>query len=128
MRKILLIEDDPTLLKILQARLAQEGETEITIAIEPEEGFRKAESDEPNLIILDVFFPQSSGLEILKRLKENDKTRAIPVIVFSVAGREDIVAEALALGAARYIIKGMVPIEELVNIINDVSNVRAPGT
>lgn len=114
-KKILAIEDDPVMLKILQSFLPPDFE--LLVAIDPEEGLGKAESGHPDLILLDMVLPRISGKEVLKTLKAGEKTRSIPVLVFSVMGREDTIKETLELGAADYIVKGMVSLPDLAERI-----------
>lgn len=120
MKKILIIEDDPTLVKILQLRLAREG-IEILVEVNPEEGFRRIKGERPDLVILDLYFPHGTpGLRLLQKIKTIQATRDIPVLVFSVAGRAETIKEALELGASDYVIKGTISIDELVDKVKKV--------
>jgi len=114
MKKILLIEDDPLMLKILQSRLSDEQEAEFLTAIHPEEGLQKAQSELPDVILLDLVFPETAGLELMQTLKKNQKTKSIPVIVLTILGRDDIIEKAMRYGAADAIIKGDISLEELI--------------
>ena len=112
-KKILVIENDPTILKILQSRFAEEKEMELSAATHAEEGLRKAE-EIPNVILLDIGLPNNSGTELVKTLKKNKTTKAIPLIIFSTLGKEDIIKEAEKLGADDYIIKGTISLKEVI--------------
>ena len=118
-RKILIIEDDPTMLKILQSRLLEEG-VEVLIAVDPDEGIRKAKEEAPDLVVLDVITQGKSGVEVLEELKSKDKTKNIPVIVFTITEEEKIRKKMFELGATDFIIKGVVPLEEVVKRLMDI--------
>lgn len=116
MKKILIIEDDRMMTRILQNNLAND-EIEFLLASEANEGIQKAEANNPDLVILDVALAGQSGLDILKKLKKTPLTASIPVVIFTGVDEEDIIAEAKALGAANYIIKGAVPLEQILKCI-----------
>ena len=105
MKKILIIEDDPTMLKILQSRLLEEN-VEVLIAVDPDEGIRKAEEEGPDLTVLDVIMQGKSGMEVLEELRSKNKTKNIPVVVFTIIDQEEVRKKMLELGATDFIIKG----------------------
>lgn len=100
--KILVIEDEPTLARLLTYNLQQEGyETEV--ADHGEEGLRLAQEKENDLIILDLMLPGLSGFEILERLrKQNNRT---PVIILTARHAEEEIVQGLKLGADDYMTK-----------------------
>ncbi len=116
MKKILIIEDDRMMSRILQNHLAG-NEIKFLLASEANEGIQKAEADNPDLIILDVALAGQSGIDILKKIKKMPLTASIPVIIFTAMDENDIIAEAKALGAADYIIKGAIPLEQILKRI-----------
>lgn len=79
---ILVIDDDPQILRLLESILGAEGFGVIK-APNGEEGYKSAVEIQPDLIILDLLMPDINGFEILKRLKGHQVTRGIPVIVFT---------------------------------------------
>lgn len=115
MKKILIIEDDPTTLKILQSRLLDGAE--VSISVDPEEGVRRAEEEQPDLLVLDVIMQGKSGEEVLEELKKNEKTKDIPVIVFTNFDDEEMEQKMRKLGVVDYIVKGMIPLDEVVERI-----------
>lgn len=116
MRKILIIEDDPTMLKILQSRLLRER-VQPLIAIDADEGLAKLESELPDMLILDLMLQGRDGIEILRQVKSNPKTKDIPVVVFSLIDEKQTVTEARDLGAADYIVKGATSLSEVISRI-----------
>jgi len=115
---LLLVEDDPkdleaTLGTFRQARVTNE----IHVARDGEEALdflfckgkyaaRKGEAP-PQLLLLDLDLPKVHGLEVLRRVKADRITQAIPVVVLSVSGKDQHVREALRLGAATHLVKPM---------------------
>lgn len=121
--KILLIDDDEALTTIFTAALTKEG-YQIIVTNTGQEGLDKAETESPNLILLDQIMPDYSGNEVLKKLKANEKTKDIPVVILSNFSQEDLVKEALNQGAADYIFKFQVEPKDVVQKINNVLSIK----
>ncbi|MFC1629927.1 PleD family two-component system response regulator [Patescibacteria group bacterium] len=113
MKKILFIEDESALQKTLGTTLQQEG-YEVKPALDGETGLKLAESEKPDLILLDLVLPRMHGFEVLKKLKENPETKAIPVLILT--NLEDVkeVEKAIELGATTYLVKENYSLEEVV--------------
>ncbi len=114
MKKILFIEDESVLQKTFGDALASEG-YEIVAAIDGEVGLRLAQSEKPDLILLDLILPRLHGLEVLKKLKEEEATSHIPVIILT--NLEDVknIETALELGATTYLVKANYSLGEIVD-------------
>lgn len=112
-RRVLLAEDDRFLRKAAEAMLTREGFAVLT-ASDGEEALAVARGQRPDLILLDLIMPKRHGFEVLKGLKEDPATAAIPVIVLSNLGQEGDVERAMAAGAAAYFIKANVSLRGLV--------------
>jgi DNA-binding response OmpR family regulator len=84
-KKILLVDDEKSILKLLTTRLSYAG-YEIVTAGDGLEAIEKAKSEAPDLIILDVMMPKMDGFTVNKKLKENDQTKDIPVIISTAKG------------------------------------------
>jgi CheY-like chemotaxis protein len=100
-RLILVVEDDQAFARVL-FDLAHELDFQCLVAHTAEEGLALATRIRPNAVVLDVGLPDHSGLTILDRLKQDPRTRHIPVHVVSAG---DFAQRALALGAAEYLLK-----------------------
>jgi two-component system cell cycle response regulator len=115
MKKILVIDDLPENIFILQDRLVQEG-YEVFTAYGGNDGMEKAYSILPDLILLDVMMPDMSGLDVCKTLVKDEKTRHIPIILVTAkAGAEDT-KEGLEAGAFDYIKKPFNRIELIARV------------
>jgi len=108
--KILVADDDPVMLRIIELRLKKDGH-QVTIAVDGREAMEHIDKNGHfDLIITDMMMPFSSGLEIVGRAKSNAEKKT-PVIVLSAMGQENIVLEAFNLGADDYITKPFSPNE-----------------
>jgi DNA-binding response OmpR family regulator len=82
MHKILVVDDDQSILDAMEITLNLEG-YDVESTTKGEETFSKIESFKPDLIFMDVCLSGMDGREICKKIKEQDETRHIPVIIFS---------------------------------------------
>ncbi|MFV5692637.1 response regulator transcription factor [Flavobacterium sp. LT1R49] len=113
-KKILVIEDDILMVKILEFILRKEG-YELTIAKDGIEGIEKLNSVNPDMVITDIILPFKSGLEVISCIKEN--FIHIPVIVVSSMGEEEgTVLEAFNLGADDFVSKPFNPNELKIRV------------
>ena len=80
--KILIVEDEPFLLELYDAKLTQEGFDAVK-AGDGQAGLSLARLEMPDLILLDILMPKVDGYEMLKKLKADGKTKKIPVVIFS---------------------------------------------
>lgn len=117
MKKILAIEDNALVVRILQQHMKN---VDFSIAIHPAESVTKATEEKPDLILLDLMLPERGGMEILHDLKQNRATKDIPVIILSALGNDEEIAMAKREGAVDYIVKGMESIDVVVAKISNV--------
>ena len=110
--RILVIEDDRILRKACETSLAKRGFVVLTTS-NGIEGIRQAEELMPDLILLDMRMPKLTGAETLAALKQNEKTRLIPVVILSNSSSEAGIQKAETLGAAGYLVKASLSLREL---------------
>lgn len=110
-KRILVIDDEVDIRLLLEGRLKSLG-YEAILASSGEEGLRLAQSQRPDLILLDVMMPKMKGREVCAHLKADPATAAIPVIFLSALGLADHIQAGMNLGAEDYIVKPFNP-EEL---------------
>jgi DNA-binding response OmpR family regulator len=115
---VLLVEDDPSVLEMYRLKLELDG-YRVNTALDGEDGLRKAGDLAPDIIFLDIRLPKMDGLEVLRKLRAQDKTRNIPVIILSNYDEEDLVARGLRLGAHEYLIKARTTPSSLSEGIED---------
>lgn len=115
-KKLLLVEDDITLRDLYAARFGMEDYT-LEVATDGEMGLAKALEMLPDTILLDLRIPKLTGFEVLRRLKENPKTKNIPVIVLTALSGDEDRRKCLELGAAAFLTKAeTMPKEVLANV------------
>jgi DNA-binding response OmpR family regulator len=103
--RILIIDDDPMVCRLLQEHLTNEG-YEVDMANQAEEGFERVLNKPPDLILLDVNMPDATGFQICGRLKQCPETHAIPIIMMTGAARFPNQQEiGRWMGASEYILK-----------------------
>jgi len=112
--KILMMEDNIFLRKLYREKLTRAG-FEFIEATNGVEGMNKVISEDPDLVILDLILPRKNGFDVLSEMKNNPKTKNIPVIILSNLGQELDIKEGLALGAREYLVKTEVRLSEVVN-------------
>ena len=123
--RILLIDDEPELLRALTVRLTAAGFTCVA-ASNGKEAFEKLAEQRPDLIILDLLMPEMSGYEVCRRLKEDERTSSIPVIVLTAVPGRTVKQTAQWLGVSSVLHK---PFDsaELVSTVRDLLKLPLAG-
>lgn len=114
---ILIVEDDEFLRSLTAKRLEKEGYV-IAVAVDGESALTVASQTKPALILLDLLLPGLDGFEVLKRIRENEALKTVPVIVFSNLGRQEDIEKAQTLGADDFLIKANFTLDDLCGKIN----------
>ncbi len=116
MKTILFIEDESALQKTFDNILRREG-YEVISALDGEIGLRLAKTKNPDLILLDLILPKLNGFDVLKKLKEDEKTKEIPVIVLTNLEEISNIQKALELGSTTYLVKANYSLKEVIEKI-----------
>jgi two-component system KDP operon response regulator KdpE len=122
--KILLVDDDPDLLRALRLRL-RANNYEVTTASDGYAAIAAAQKERPSLIILDLGLPVGDGFVVLDRLQNSDALAGIPVIVLSARDPQNNEEKALKAGAAAFFQKPA-DNDELLNVIRVSLGPAAP--
>ncbi len=109
-KRILICDDDPAILRVLQVNLEVEG-YETLLAHHGEEALQIANAEKPDLIILDIMMPRLDGYETVERLKAADETKKIPVIFLSAKAQQSDIERGKAYGVEDYITKPFDPMD-----------------
>ena len=117
-KKILIVDDEEMILEPLSEKFNDEG-FEVATAADGEEGLAKALEIIPDLILLDVVMPKMNGLEMLAKLRKEEKGKNIQVIVFTNVNETEKIEEAVADGASEYLVKVDWSLEDLVKKVKN---------
>lgn len=115
MKSVLIADDDPLLVQLLEYKLSNRGFRAISVG-DGDAALAMAQKEMPDLIVLDGMMPGLDGFEVLRRLKESPETEGIPVVMLTGRKQEKDVVNGLSLGAEDYLIKPFSP-EELITRI-----------
>ena len=112
-KKILIIEDDTSLLKVLRERLGQEG---FTVETESNglDGLVAALEKKPDMILLDVMIPELDGLRLLKKLRDTAHGQTVKVLLLTALSDTNTMDELIKLGANDYMVKGNWTLQDIV--------------
>ena len=116
-KKILWVEDDAFLIKILAKKFETVGYT-VLRAANGDEVFKTLETARPDIIILDIMLPGINGFEILQKIKMNDKLRSIPVLILSNLNKPEDIEKARVLGVQKFLVKAAVSLNEIVREVD----------
>jgi len=103
-KKILLVDDSRTSL-FMEQMVLKKGPYELITASDGREGVSKAESERPDLILMDVIMPRMTGFEAVRELRARESTRDIPVIMVTTRGEGDNVETGFESGCSDYLTK-----------------------
>jgi DNA-binding response OmpR family regulator len=109
-RLVLVADDDEDIRSLVRYRLVANG-FEVVTAVNGEEALRLAAERSPDLAILDVMMPRLDGFEVTRRLRADEATRTIPVILLTSRAQEADVTQGFAAGADDYLRKPFSPQE-----------------
>lgn len=113
--KILIVEDEPDIRKLVHYNLAQER-YKVLEAVDGEQALKVIQRDKPNLVILDLMLPGLSGLEVCRLLRERPETARLPILMLTAkAGEADRVV-GLEMGADDYLVKPFSPRELVARV------------
>ena len=119
MSKILIIEDDPLIQRLYGREFTLKG-FEVHVAANGQLGVELSKTLLPDCILLDIMMPQKNGFEVLDELKTQDRTKYIPIIVFTNLMSEHDAETALKKGAAKFIVKDEHEPAEVVAMVHEL--------
>ncbi len=111
---VLVVDDEPTIAEVV-ARYLERAGYRARIASDGEEALEAASSQRPDLVVLDLMLPRIDGLEVMRRLREQDPER-IAVILLTAKGEESDRVIGLRLGADDYVVKPFSPAELVARV------------
>ena len=125
MAKVLVVEDDRFLISAYRAKLTKSG-FEVQMASDGEEALVLLRDFLPDVILLDLVMPRKDGFATLAEIKQQSNLKNIPVIVASNLGQKEDIDKAMGLGAADFIIKSDLSMDDLVaKLEHMIANAKA---
>ena len=121
---VLVVDDIPDILKLLDATLKFKGYRVIT-ARDGQEALEAIQEEKPALVIADILMPKMDGFEVLEKIKGNPKTKDIPVILLTNLNQQEDVERGMELGANDFLIKAHFMPSEVVGKIKKLLNLQA---
>lgn len=118
--KILIVEEDEILFKVLSDRLNDAG-FDASGAVDGEEGLSAALSQHPDLILLDLKLPKMDGMTLLKKLREDPWGKGVPVVILTNLNPDDAMLKAIVENRpAYYLVKAEWKIEDVINKVKEI--------
>ncbi|HQJ75775.1 MAG TPA: response regulator [Bacteroidota bacterium] len=108
--KILVVDDDPQIRRLIKVTLQSKFNFEILEAENGLAALQKIEIEKPFLVMLDIMMPELNGIELIEKLKANEETKDVPIIICSAVNDRSKVIELFNKGVADYIVKPINPI------------------
>ena len=106
--RILVVDDEEDILELVRYNLTREG-YQVSGAVSGEAALKKAQSENFDMIVLDLMLPGIDGLEVAKQLKNRAATKSVPIIMLTAKGEEADIVTGLEIGADDYVTKPFSP-------------------
>lgn len=118
MAKVLAVDDDPVIQRLLQVNLEMEG-YEVALASDGEEALDKVRSFRPDLVLLDVMMPKKDGWQVCQEIKADPEIEDTPVVFLSARAQDSDIQKGADLGVEAYVTKPFDPID-LVELVAEL--------
>lgn len=128
MNRVLIIEDDPDIALSLRYSLENEGDFNVVVVHDGDLGLREARRTHPDLVLLDLALPGMDGTEVCRKLRQDESTVAMPVIMLTARVEEADKLRGLEIGADDYITKPFSVKEVVARVRALLRRSRAPTT
>ena len=125
MRKILVVDDERHIVRLIQVNLERQGYQVVT-AHDGKEALEKVASEKPDLVVLDVMMPYMDGFEVLRTLRRNPETAELPVIMLTAKAQDQDVFRGWPEGVDMYLTKPFNP-QELLTFVKRIFRSREMG-
>ncbi len=114
--KILVVDDEPTIVRLMEFILARQGH-EMIVAVNGEEALQKIKTHQPDLVLLDIMMPRIDGYEVAQRLRADPQTAELPIIMLSAKAQDEDIRRGVEVGVDEYITKPFTP-DHLVQVVS----------
>lgn len=114
--KILVVDDEPTIVRLMEFILARQGH-EMIVAVNGEEALEKIKTHQPDLVLLDIMMPRIDGYEVAQKLRADPQTAGLPIIMLSAKAQDEDIRRGVEVGVDEYITKPFTP-DHLVQVVS----------
>jgi two-component system alkaline phosphatase synthesis response regulator PhoP len=115
--KILVVDDEPTIVRLMEFILARQGH-DMIVAVNGEEALEKIRAQQPDLVLLDIMMPRIDGYEVAQRLRADPATATLPIIMLSAKAQEEDIRRGIEVGVDEYVTKPFSP-DQLVQVVSE---------
>jgi CheY-like chemotaxis protein len=126
MKRVLLVDDDPVVLRMYQDGLSQHG-VEVETAAEGLAAINSLRAGKPDVVVLDLMMPKLTGVDVLKFIRTEANLKDLPVVVLSNSYMNQLATEAAALGVQKVLLKARCSLVVLLGAIHEVLEGRSSG-
>lgn len=121
---VLLVDDDPLINRMYQIKLEHDG-FRVNVVTNGAEALASVLKDRPDLVLLDILMPEMNGVETLKAVKSDPRTKDIPVVILSNLGDSQAdIQNAKKLGALDYFVKSKISLKELSSQVKKILEIN----
>lgn len=118
MRNIVIIEDNAVVARLYENKLRAAG-NKVSVAMDGEEGLKLIQDAKPDLVLLDLLLPNLSGVEIIRRIRQDHRFSNLPIMAYSAAD-EDVLDQAIDAGTTTIISKKSASFKEILDQFNEL--------
>jgi two-component system alkaline phosphatase synthesis response regulator PhoP len=118
MKRILIVDDEPDVLSAIKSSLERQRDFKVSVAQDGEEALEILKNETPDLVVLDLVMPKVGGEQLLRLIRQNERTVAVPVIISTVRRETSSLAGLMKAGATDYLMKPY-DIQELIKTVNN---------
>lgn len=115
--KILVVDDEPTIVRLMEFILARQGH-EMIVAVNGEEALEKIKTHQPDLVLLDIMMPRIDGYEVAQKLRADPQTAGLPIIMLSAKAQDEDIRRGVEVGVDEYVTKPFTP-DHLVQVVSE---------
>ena len=106
---------------ILATHLIKEGFSIVSVT-NGTQAFERIQAEQPSIVLLDIVLPGVDGFNVLQKLKQEESTKSIPVLILSNLGSEEEIQRGMDLGAEAYLVKANSMVEEITSKVREILN------
>lgn len=121
-RTILVVDDEPNARSLLRLILVRAG-FDVLVAQDGYEALKEVERTIPAVVILDIMMPGIDGFVVCEKLRQDDRTADLPIIMLSARADPESINRGLSLGASKYLTKPVTP-DLLIQEVNEVLGIK----